>query len=469
MPADLLDSEIAALAAALREGRTSARALLAEAAAHHAARDSTLRCYKAWDAALGARQAEAADAAFGAGSDLGVLQGLPVSVKDLYAVGGWPTFAGTPRRLPAAWEVEGPLVGALRAQLAVIPGKTHTVEFAFGGLGTNPHWGAPVNPWDASTHRAPGGSSSGAGVSLWEGSAVLALGTDTAGSVRVPASMTGTVGVKTSFGRWSTAGIVPLSPSLDTAGVLARSAADAALGFAALDPRADGPARGFLDRLSGRDIGGLRIGVGDWFFEDCSPGVAESVRTALGELEARGARLVQLALPELEECGALFRRGGITAPEFACFINTDMADWKATLDPNVAERFQRMEAITAVEYLSRKTTLARLAASAAERLRAVDVLAGPTVPITPPPVAEVADPEDYQRANMAALRNTAPANLLALCAVTLPCGLDAARMPVGLQLIARRGKDEACLAAALACERVLGTPRQRIGTAPLAA
>ena len=131
--------------------------------------------------------------------------------------------------------------GSLLDGLAPITGKTHTVELAFGGLGVNEHHGTPRNPWDAEHARVPGGSSAGAGVSLWEGSALVALGTDTAGSVRIPASMTGTVGLKTTPGRWPTAGIVPLSPTLDTAGLLARTAADAAWAFAALDPGSPDP------------------------------------------------------------------------------------------------------------------------------------------------------------------------------------------------------------------------------------
>src|SRR5580704_18368828 len=142
---------------------------------------------------------------FSAGVTVGPLQGLPVSIKDLFAAAGYPCFAGSSRRLPSdPWERDGPLVAKLRRQLGVIMSKTHMVEFAFGGTGHNSHWGAPYNPWDSRSHRAPGGSSSGAGLSLLEGSALLAFGSDTAGSVRIPASMTGNVGLKVTLGRWST-------------------------------------------------------------------------------------------------------------------------------------------------------------------------------------------------------------------------------------------------------------------------
>src|SRR5262249_19063321 len=159
-------------------------------------------------------------------------------------------------------------------QLGVIMGKTHMVEFAFGGTGLNSHHGAPYNPWDATAHRSPGGSSSGAGVSLLEGSALLALGSDTAGSVRIPACMTGTVGLKVTLGRWSTDGVVPLSRTFDTPGLLARSVADAAYGFAALDP-ALGDAEGFIAKADTVSLDGIRIAVdGGFFWNDCDPGIA---------------------------------------------------------------------------------------------------------------------------------------------------------------------------------------------------
>jgi aspartyl-tRNA(Asn)/glutamyl-tRNA(Gln) amidotransferase subunit A len=155
-------------------------------------------------------------------------------------------------------------VATLRRQLGVIMGKTHMVEFAFGGTGRNSHHGAPYNPWDAGAHRSVGGSSSGAGVSLLEGSALLAFGSDTAGSVRIPASMTGNAGLKVTIGRWSTRGIVPLSFTFDTPGLLARSVSDLAYGFAALDPAGIDPFK-LVARGGTRDLSGIRIGIGEAF------------------------------------------------------------------------------------------------------------------------------------------------------------------------------------------------------------
>ena len=462
-----LQQSIRSLAAALRDGTTTSVALAEEAIANHARFGTALDAYKCRQDDRFLAEARAADAAFAAGLDFGPLQGIPVSVKDLYGVAGYETFAGSPAALPEKWEQEGPVVGALRAALAPVAGKTHTVEFAFGGVGSNAHWGTPRNPWDAAAHRVPGGSSAGAGVSLCEGSALLALGSDTAGSVRVPASFTGNVGVKTSFGRWSLDGIVPLSPSLDTAGVLARTVPDAVLAFAAIDPLPDIPGEALLAALSELTAGDVHIGVCDHFFEGCDPGVAEGVQAALDELAAAGAQISKFDLPEAAAADEIFMRGGLAAPEFAAFITGEMAKSKATLDPNVAARFESMEAITAVDYLLRRARLAELAASADDRMADVDVVVGPPVTITPPTVEAVSDGEGYRTNNMAALRNTRTGNMLALSAVTIPVALDTAGMPVGLQIMAPLDEDERALAVALAFELVLGDRVQRLGAPPM--
>lgn len=464
---EFLEESIESIAASLRDGSTTSVALAEEAEANHARRGAALGAYKVRDPERFLAEARAADAAFAAGLDFGPLQGIPVSVKDLYGVSGYPTCAGTPGPLPEKWTHEGPVVQSLRRSLAPISGKTHTVEFAFGGLGTNAHWGAPRNPWDGAAHRVSGGSSAGAGVSLAEGSALIALGSDTAGSVRVPASFTGAVGVKTSFGRWSVEGVVPLSPSLDTTGVLARTVADAVLAFATIDPLTEMPAAALLSGLREIELGDIRIGVCEKHFEGCDPGVAEGVEAALDALAKDGAQVVAIDLPEVGEAEEIFRRGGLAAPEFAAFINTEMLDCKATLDPNVAARFESMEAVTAIDYLTRRDRLASLAGSLNERMSAVNVIVGPTVPITPPTVDAVADLDGYRAHNMPALRNTQTANTLRLCAVTMPVALDAAGMPVGLQIMAPLDEDEYALAVALAFERALGAARQRLGPPPL--
>ena len=226
-------------AARVRRGDITAGSVVEEAIRRH--EESDLGAYIVFDPEGARTRARAIDGAVARGEDPGPLAGVTVSVKDLYGVEGLPIRAGTRRELPAHWRREGFLVRTVRELGAVIVGKTHTVELAFGGVGLNPNTGTPVNPWDADEHRAPGGSSAGAGVSLWEGSALIALGSDTGGSVRIPASATGVVGHRHTTGRWPTSGVVPLSTTLDTVGLLTRTAADSRYAFGLIDARAASP------------------------------------------------------------------------------------------------------------------------------------------------------------------------------------------------------------------------------------
>ncbi|MDX1606950.1 MAG: amidase, partial [Candidatus Competibacterales bacterium] len=393
----LSDQPLTALARDLAEGRRRA-AELAEAAG--AAHRPELNAYLTWTPEFARRQAAAADAALAAGVRPGPLTGIPVSVKDHFGVSGLPVYAGTARELPDRWQTEGPVVTRLRRQLAVITGKTQAVELAFGGVGVNHHHGTPRNPWDAEHHRVPGGSSSGAGVSLQEGSALLALGTDTAGSVRIPASLTGCVGLKTSAGRWSTAGIVPLSTTLDTAGLLALSVADVAYGFAALDPAWDEP-MAFLDAHDRLQPADLRIGVaGPELWGDTETGVTATLRETLDALSRAGARLQDAPLPETDDARQLLRQGSVVAAECDAFVERELPGWRSLLDPIVSARITDGGTISAREYLARLARHEALGRSAAARFAGVDVIAAPTVPIPPPRLDDVATLEDYRPRNL---------------------------------------------------------------------
>lgn len=458
---DLLGQPLRELARRLRAGELRAADLLREATANLEASEARLGAYKVRTAALAESAANAADAAFRAGRDLGVLQGIPVAVKDIYGLPGVPIHAGSSRELPARFQEAGPVARCLLDASAVILGKTHTVEFAFGALGLNNHWPTPRNPWDARHHRVPGGSSSGAGVALCQGSAVISLGTDTAGSVRIPAALTGNVAYKPTIGRWPTEGIVPLSPYLDTPGILARTVEDASLAAEAID-------RG-VAAAAGRagSAGSLRIGVPEeLFWDDCDAGIAEGVGGALAELERKGHRLVRLSFAQAPRAFEVFSAGGTAGAELLAFLSRELPEWIDRLDPNVGTRMHAAAGLSAVEWLGRKLSLDALAREARGLFREVDVVATPTTPATPPVIDAIRSWDQYRPLNLRMVRNTSIANLLKLNALTLPVALDACGMPVGLQVMADHGRDDLLLAAGLAFEKALGTGRERLGRAP---
>ena len=194
--------------------------------------------------------------------------------------------------------------------------------------------------------------------------------------------------------------------------------------------------------------------------------MAETVRAALAELEEQGAEVRSFDFPELSVANEVFGKGGLTVPEFVAFIENELPEFKATLDPNVRSRFEMFGTVTATDYLGRKMRLARAAAAASARLADIDAVVGPTTPITAPLLQHASEGEGYRTHNMAALRNTMPGNMLALCGLTIPAGLDGAGMPVGLQLLAGRGMDERLISIGLAVESVIGPASRRLGTPP---
>ena len=477
---DFLSLPLQRIAEALRKRDLSARELVQAALERHRELDERLHAYKVFDAEGALAAANQADSVLSREAQPPPLCGIPYSAKDLYGARGLPTFAGTARQLPDVWSEDAWLVARLRAQGAVLVGKTHTVELAFGGVGINPHWGTPLNPWDEKLPRIPGGSSCGAGVSLWEGSALLALGTDTAGSIRIPASLTGTVGHKTTKGRWPTDGVVPLSGTFDSVGALARSVEDSAYFFGAIDPAWGDPAK-LLDALDGAEPSRLRIAVPRCaIWEDCQPDIADALRGALAELSAAGAEITEIDGSLLDEANDLYMSGGIAASECHDFLGRELPGWLDSLHPIVGRRIEAAaKPLSDPAYLAALEAHRRLAAAAGSLFDAAarrfasaggrfetTVLALPAGMVTPPAVGDLDDLARYGAVNAAVLRPTSPASMLGLCAVAMPVGLDAAGMPVGLQLIAPGGCDEAALGAALAAERVLGTPRDRLGVPP---
>jgi aspartyl-tRNA(Asn)/glutamyl-tRNA(Gln) amidotransferase subunit A len=398
--------------------------------------------------------ARAVDKLLAAGTDLGPLMGMPVSVKDLFTVEGMPLTAGSRLDLSAiADHREGPFIQALRQAGCVLLGKTRMVEFAYGITGLSQPRGTPWNPCDRQVHRIPGGSSSGAGVATAAGLCAMAIGTDTGGSVRVPAALCGVFGLKTTFGLWPTQGVFPLAPDLDTIGLLTRNAEDAAIAFADITRLLHG---GTYREVSPASLHGTVLGTpAEYFWDGLSPEVAVATSQAVDRLVVAGAQLRRVSIPEASERESYFP---ISMP--VQLLNTlGREGFKANrhlMDPVIADRTAQGLGILATELLEVETRRERSISRVASRLHGVDACISPTTASTAPSVASLSDfQEAYQQAlNMT--RNTQPANYLALCAVSLPLPLGAqSLLPVGLQLMSPAGQDEKLLSIALAVEKAL--------------
>lgn len=393
--------------------------------------------------------ADAADARRKAGVSFGPLDGAIVSIKDLFDVAGEATTAGSlmlANTAPAARDAA--VVRRLRQAGAVIVGKTNMTEFAFTAIGDNLHHGTPGNAADASL--IPGGSSSGAGVAVGEGSSEISIGSDTGGSVRIPASLNGVVGFKPTAGRVPLTGAFPLSATLDSIGPLARSVADCALADAIMAGEEPSPLRPV-------SVAGLRIGVPRGrLFEETQDDVAAAFETCIARLEKAGARIAHLPIDDLiAEVRAATKRGTIAAMEGA----EVHADWltagaSVPVDPHVSGPLSRALAVPATVYIRTIRRRAQLAAAMEERLAAIDVLAVPTVPMVAPSIAAMTGDEVLRdRTEGLLLRNTQVANQFDLCAISLP--MPGAKLPVGLMLMARNGHDRLLLGIAAAVEALL--------------
>jgi aspartyl-tRNA(Asn)/glutamyl-tRNA(Gln) amidotransferase subunit A len=401
------------------------------------------------DEALAA--ARLADQRAARGDPLPLLSGWPVSVKELFDVAGRTTLAGSVLRqgLPAA-TADATAVARLRAAGAAIVGLTNMTEFAFSGVGINPHFGTPRNPCDATLARIPGGSSSGAAVSVALGLCDAALGSDTGGSIRVPAALCGLVGFKNTQRRTPLAGAFPLSFTLDTVCAMTRSVADCLRVDSVL---ADAPLV-----VPSRGLGGMRLGLpGAVMLDALQPEVAAAFQRALTRLSAGGAQIVELPLTELTEVAAINAPAGLSAIEAWTTHRDAMRTQRERFDPRVAARIAPGEGVSAADYLNllqrRRDWIKRVEA----RLAGLDALICPTVPIVAPPIADLLDDDAaFFKANGLLLRNTFPINFLDGCAFSLPCQAPGA-LPVGLMLAAPGGHDAALAAVALAVESALAS------------
>lgn len=439
---------IATRRAALARGQTSHEAIVADAlqrSADSGAKHVFTRLYA--DAALAA--ARHADAASKARVALPPLAGLPVTVKDLFDVAGEPTVAGSTllQQAPPA-SADAPAVARLRLQGAAIFGKTNMSEFAFSGVGINPHYGTPRNPADAAVARIPGGSSSGAAVSVALGLAVAGLGSDTGGSLRIPAALCGLVGWKGSQSRVPLRGAFELARSLDTVGAMTRCVedcltVDAAIADTALEVRR-------------RPLRGMRLALPQTVMLDAlEPVVAQAFQRALTALSAAGAIIEETLLAPLAEVPRLNAPAGLSPIEAYAVHRHRMSESRDRFDPRVAMRIASGATVSAADYIAlldnRRDWITRVAAE----LQGFDALICPTVPIVAPAIAPLIESDEaFFKANGLLLRNTFAINFLDGCSFSLPCHASG-ELPVGLMLSSVNGDDARLAAVALAVEAAL--------------
>jgi len=435
----------------LEGGRTTSEALTDQALARIAdpageGRRAFLKVHE--DAARAA--ARASDRLRRAGLVPSPLAGIPVSVKDLFDIAGDVTTAGS-RALadarPAA--ADAPAIARLRAAGAVIIGRTNMTEFAYSGLGLNAHFDTPRNPWDRATGRIPGGSSSGAAVSVTDGMAAFAIGTDTGGSVRIPAALCGLTGCKPTARRIPRDKVFPLSRTLDSVGPLAPTVACCALVDAVM---AGAPP----DLPDAAPIAGLRFCVSTTLVLDgLDDPVARAFQSALSRLSRAGARVSEIPFPELDRIPELSPHGGVLAAEALAVHRKLIAEKGDLYDARVRTRILRATALTAADYVELFEARLALIAAAARRTAPYDAALFPTTPMVAPAIAALdADERLYGQTNILMLRNTSIGNYLDRCALSIPCHAPG-EAPVGLMVMGETMGDARLLAVGLAIEAAL--------------
>jgi aspartyl-tRNA(Asn)/glutamyl-tRNA(Gln) amidotransferase subunit A len=387
--------------------------------------------------------ARAIDALLKAGTDLGPLMGVPAAVKDLYFVDGMPPTAGSKLDVSDLVRGEGPFIRALRAGGCIFLGKTWTSEFALGGISLTQRM--PWNPLDEDTHRTAGGSSGGSAVAMAAGLCAFALGSDTGGSVRMPAALCGTFGHKFSRTAFTTEGVFPLSPTLDSLGTFTASARDAALIWSAL-AGAVVPTR----------AEGLRFArPKQLFYDELDPAVQSGLEGAFRKLVAAGIQIVAIDVPEVLEFEAVF--GRIVPVELIGILGRErVTAHLEALDPITRTRLAAACDQGAAEYVGALRRLAALREAVTRRMTGFDAWITPTAPLLPTPVAESATLEAALAWNRRALRNTRPGNVFDHCGVSLPLRVPDSKLCAGLQLTAAPGADARLLAIACAVEDALG-------------
>ncbi len=437
----------------LRSGRSSSLELTERALELAAAADGEgARVFTRLYADSARAAASAADTLRAAGLTRSPIDGLPVSIKDLFDVAGETTLAGSValRGYPAATE-SAVVVQRLITAGAVIVGRTNMTEFAYSGLGINPHYGTPRNPWqrDVDGGRIPGGSSSGAAISVTDGMAVAGVGSDTGGSIRIPAALCGLTGFKPTARRVPMQGVLPLSEYLDSIGAMAPTVMCCAKMDAVL------AGESFVAPVA-HPLRGLRLLMPtNVVLDGIDEPVAAALQTALSRLSAAGAVIVESKIDAFSELAAINAKGGFTAAEAWTWHRKLIAEREAAYDQRVVSRIKRGKDMGAADLLDVIHSRRRWIAAVERQLAGFDAMIMPTVPIVAPKIADLQASDDaYYAANGLILRNPTMINFLDGCAISLPCHVQG-NAPVGLSLAAAGGNDHRLLSIALAAEAVL--------------
>ena len=375
--------------------------------------------------------------------------GIPVSIKDLFDIEGEVTRSGSTVLAGAKPAVmDATAIARWKAAGLIVIGRTNMTEFAFSGVGINPHYGTPKSIFDRQTGRVPGGSSSGAAIALTDDMSHGSLGTDTGGSCRIPAAFNWLVGYKPTARRIPSTGAFPLSTTLDSIGPLGRSVNCCAILDAILAGEA--PSLPLM-----RDVAGLRIAVPkSYVLNDMDTLVARAFENALDRLSKAGALIRETQFPEIDEIPSINAKGGFSAPESLATHRELIAAHRALYDARVLSRIERGHEQSASDYVDLMRRRARIIAAFNRRMRDFDLLAYPTVPIIPPAIAEFEKDADFTRLNLLILRNPSVINMLDGCSISVPM-THSPEPPAGLMLSAPTGRDKTLFSAAAAVEKVL--------------
>lgn len=443
----LTSPTFASLARDLHDGKTTSEALTeACLAAIYAPNGEGQKTFVHVDTDGARAQARAMDTLRAAGASVSPYAGIPISVKDLFDVAGQVTSAGSvvlAGEKPAGRDAEA--VSRLRRAGLVIVGRTNMSEFAFSGVGINPHYGTPAISWDRASRRIPGGSSSGAAISVSDGMAHGAIGTDTGGSCRIPAAFTGLVGYKPTARLVPSEGTVPLSPSLDSVGPIGRSV-DCCVTLTSILSGMNNLAKGKVD------LAGLRLVVPTNFVTDGMDATVSLVFDAsLERLSRAGVIVRRLEMPVLDSIPSINALGGFAAAESYHWHRKLLERDGGRYDPRVRVRMERGRSQTAADYLDLLNARAGFIAAVEELVDGYDAIVMPTVPIVPPRIDNLMEDSEFARINLLLLRNPAVINLLDGCAISLPIHA-VGEAPVGLMLAAPQGHDSALLRLARGVE-----------------